>query len=272
MLLELQHFDLASRVVPDLQWLDQLEPLAMLWDNHDINRVKTHGLLFATRVGKGTLLVDAIHSEERACASAAGRYVLDRAMRALREMQDKVSDAPIASLSNDALDGMRNKLSLKTIPLTNREWGFRVDAENNGLSRGWHHAEIEEPQAWKPMQIGKHWESLGYPSLDGWAWYRIEVPLPDDWRDERLLVWLDGADDYVEIYANGEKVGSAGDIETKRTAFEDHVDFEIPESVRQSRDKLVLAIRVYDWYGAGGLFRPIALSTSPRGKHLEILR
>jgi hypothetical protein len=272
MLVELQHFDLASRVVPDLQWLDQLEPLVMLWDNHDIDRVKTHGLLFASRVGNGTLLVDAIHSEERACSSAAGRYVLERAMRALQEMKGQSSDAPIASLSTESLEGMRNKLSLKTIPLTKREWGFRIDEENSGLNRGWHQPEMDDPQAWKPMQIGKHWESLGYPALDGWAWYRIEVPLPADWRDGRLHVWLDGADDYVEIYANGEKIGSAGDIATKRTAFEDHVDFEIPKSLWHSRDKLLLAIRVYDWYGAGGLFRPITLSTSPRGKHLEILR
>lgn len=272
MLVELQHFDLASRIVPELQWLDQLDPLVMLWDNHDIARVKTHGLLFASQVGDGKLMVDAIHSEARAMESAAGRFLLHRILHTLKEPQPDPSQATLARMDTQTLEGMKNKLALKTLPLTQREWQFRIDTENRGLSLGWHQPEIEATEDWKPMQIGKHWESLGYPGLDGWAWYRISVELPTDWQKENLYLWLDGADDYIEIYANGEKIGSAGDIETKRTAFEDHVDFAIPARVSRAEGRIALAIRVYDWYGAGGLFRPIVLATTPRTKALEILR
>jgi threonine dehydrogenase-like Zn-dependent dehydrogenase len=35
LLLEPQHFDLASDVVPDLPQLDYLDPILLLWDTHD---------------------------------------------------------------------------------------------------------------------------------------------------------------------------------------------------------------------------------------------
>jgi beta-galactosidase/beta-glucuronidase len=169
---------------------------------------------------------------------------------------------------------MRDKLTRQTIPLTPREWSFRIDPDNQGLERGWHMSHVPDPSEWKPMRIGKHWESLGYPALDGWAWYRIDVELPEDWRSREIHVWVDGGDDYFEVYADGEKIGSAGDIETKATAFEERVSFAVPLAKQRLADvtSLSLAIRVYDWYGSGGLFRPIQLSTSPRRKSLEILR
>ncbi len=58
--IELQHFDLAGDVVPEVKYLDQIDPILMLWDTHGWNRVKTHGLIFETRIGSGRLLVSAV--------------------------------------------------------------------------------------------------------------------------------------------------------------------------------------------------------------------
>ncbi|MGB7733127.1 MAG: hypothetical protein WBL72_05475, partial [Thermoguttaceae bacterium] len=68
---ELQHFDLAGQVVPDIDYLDGIDPILMLWDTHDLKTVKTHGLVFETRVGKGRLLVSALRHAGR--ENAAGR-------------------------------------------------------------------------------------------------------------------------------------------------------------------------------------------------------
>ena len=59
---ELQHFDLAGPVVPDVGYLDAIDPILMLWDTHDLKTVKTHGLVFETRAAKGRLLVSAAAS------------------------------------------------------------------------------------------------------------------------------------------------------------------------------------------------------------------
>jgi hypothetical protein len=82
LLLELQNFDLAADVVPELPPLDSLDPILLLWDTHDQKHVKTHGLVFEIRVGSGRLLVSALrHSGE---SNAAGRWLLSEFIDHLR--------------------------------------------------------------------------------------------------------------------------------------------------------------------------------------------
>lgn len=81
MLLELQHFDLAADVIPDVAFLDEIDPVLMLWDTHGHDTVKTHGLVFEARVGKGRVLVSALrHSGS---GNAAGAWLLSEMARHL---------------------------------------------------------------------------------------------------------------------------------------------------------------------------------------------
>jgi hypothetical protein len=75
MLVELQHFDLAGDVIPNLEDLAAIDPVLMLWDTHDLKTVKMHGLIFETRVGQGRLLVSAV--KHTGTTNAAGRWLLD---------------------------------------------------------------------------------------------------------------------------------------------------------------------------------------------------
>ncbi len=286
MLRDLQHFDLAGPVVPDIQWLDQCTPYLMLWDNHDIAQVKTHGLLFATQIGKGTLLVNALNLGDG--SNPAGAWVFSKSIEQLRLLQSSAqpppihrttTEPPIQAMRTETLQALRDKLREKTIDLTKIAWKLRPDPMNRGLSEGWHRNPNEAQEQkdntesdWKPIEIGKHWESQGYPGLDGWAWYQTEIQIPDDWPAGPLYLWVDGADDYIEAYIEGTLIGSAGNRETRKTAFDDRVSFEVPISITQSHpQKLSLSIRVEDWQGAGGLFRPIFLATTPRSPKLQIL-
>lgn len=73
-LVELQHFDLAGPVIPDIKYVEGVDPILMLWDTHDQAAVKTHGLIFETWVGKGRLLVSAVR--HTGATNAAGRWLL----------------------------------------------------------------------------------------------------------------------------------------------------------------------------------------------------
>ena len=335
LILDLQHFDLAGPVISDMQWLRECTPLVMLWDNHDIRKVKTHGLIFATRIDQGTLLVNTLlinsllanRGQNSESLNPARAWILSESINYLQTANDsvqlgtEVAQNTIAALTPESLQGIRNGLRQKTLPLKTSSWVFRPDPQNRGLELGWHLPDLPKPDSqtleprqietelqdddlqdneWKPIEIGKHWESEGYPGLDGWAWYRTEVAVPPDWAGQELHLWIDGADDYIEVYVDGIKIGSAGERSTRKTAFEELASFPIPEdpipenaipanavetsSVGSNSPRaestvhgpkariLKIAIRVEDWQGAGGLFRPISLSNTPRTNAPQIIR
>jgi hypothetical protein len=267
LLVDLQHFDLAGPVVPDVQWLDQLTPLVMLWDNHDIATVKTHGLLFATKIGSGVMLVDCLNHGDG--QGAVGARLFDEVLRWLETRPAE----RIAAMRLGSIEGMRDTLRERTLSLTDRVWAFQPDPKNRGLESGWQSKTLTDDnrEGWKEISIGKHWEAFGYEGLDGWAWYRTQVTMPEDWPAGNCYLQIDGADDYIEVFVDGELIGTAGDRQQRKTAFEQRSSFKISEPVSPG-ETISVAIRVEDWQGAGGLFRPIRLSTTELREGKPILK
>jgi len=113
MLVDLQHFDLSSPVVPNVDYLEMIDPVLMLWDSHDLNTVKTHGLIFETRAGKGRILVSALR--HAGATNAAGRYVLATLVDHLA-----TGPAPRNALSDSAWNRLKQKLYDGNIDLTNK--------------------------------------------------------------------------------------------------------------------------------------------------------
>ncbi len=264
LLLELQHFDLAGPVIPDVRYLDQIDPILMLWNNHDLDHVKTPGLIFETRVGQGRLLVSAVN--HAGTGNAVGRWLLPALVEHLRS-----GPQPRHALTAQTLAFMRQKVDEQRIELASTPWQLRVDAENQGLQLGWHAADYQPDEQWKPIQIGRAWEGQGYPTLDGWAWYRRTERIPASWQGHQVFVSFEGVDDYYELYVNGQRAGSGGDIESRTTAFELRQSHDVTALVQPGKEA-VIAIRVYDWYGAGGVFRPVTLSTASLNHGIEVLQ
>jgi hypothetical protein len=261
---ELQHFDLAGPVIADIAYLGEIDPIVMLWNNHDLDKVKTEGLVFETGVGRGRLLVSALR--HTGSTNAAGRWLAGTLLDHLANGPD-----PKHALSPTTLRSMREKIDEQRIDLTDEPWQFKPDPENTGLDGKWQLPATPLDDAWKPIRVGRAWEGQGYPTLDGWAWYRISVDIPSSWKDRSIYVSFEGADDYYELFVNGQKVGTGGDIETKSTAFEERKSHDVTRQVKPG-ETAVLAVRVYDWYGAGGLFRPVTIGTAQIGTGAEMLK
>jgi hypothetical protein len=262
LLVETQHFDLAGDVIPDMEYLEEIDPILMLWDNHDIPQVKTHGLVFETRVGKGRLLVSALKHTGK--TNSGGKWLID----VLLEHLDK-GPIPKNGFSDATIQRLRLKLKEKTLDLTRQRWNFKPDGKNIGVQENWHTAKVDD--TWKPIRVGQHWEGQGHPNLDGWAWFRLNVAIPKDWDGLSLHLNLEGVDDYYEVFINGQKMGSGGDIEKKQTAFEEKKSLKLPEGIKPGQE-ITIAVRVYDWYGAGGIHRPLRLSTVPHSEGSQVLR
>jgi hypothetical protein len=264
LLVELQHFDLAADVVPDINYLEAIDPILMLWDTHDLKTVKTHGLVFETRAARGRLLVSALR--HAGAENAAGRWLLGVFLDHL-----ETGAMPRNALPDEVWAYLRNKLHAERTNLVACAWRFKPDPGNQGLAEGWHKVVLASEDGWQNIRVGTAWESQGHPSLDGWAWYRLSVEIPARWQGRDVYLSFEGVDDIYELYVNGELAGKGGDLATRKDAFNEKKSHNIARFVKAGQTAL-LAVRVHDWYGAGGIFRPVTLGTlgfSPGGDLLR---
>lgn len=125
------------------------------------------------------------------------------------------------------------------------------DPGNKGYEKGW--ADLEHPlTGWKTMRLPAYWEQHGL-AIDGAVWFRKEVNIPKEWKGKNLTLHLGMVDDFDTTYFNGEKVGATG--RERLNAYTVRRSYTIPARlVRTGRN--VIAVRVYDHYGNGGMPGP----------------
>jgi alpha-galactosidase len=119
-------------------------------------------------------------------------------------------------------------------------------------------------KSWKVIKTKITWEEQGY-DYNGYAWYRFHFKLPSSlkkysyWKDT-LRIFLAKIDDVDETFLNGEKIGQTGsfpaDIEGYSTRYDESREYHVAaKSKLLLWDKEnVLAVRVYDGGGGGGIF------------------
>jgi hypothetical protein len=118
--------------------------------------------------------------------------------------------------------------------------------------------------AWKMIKTNETWEDQGY-NYDGYAWYRFHFKLPASlktnsyWKDS-LRIFLAKIDDVDETFLNGEKIDQTGSFPSDTGGYEDKYDVTREYHIGANSKLLhwdkenVLAVRVYDGGGGGGIF------------------
>jgi hypothetical protein len=169
---------------------------------------------------------------------------------------------PRHALSISTIAGIRSKLTEAKVELGgDRKWKFKPDPKQDAVTAGWHKSDVKDSD-WTDIKVNAHWEGQGYPDVDGWAMYRTTVTVPKDFAGKECYLRFAGVDDYYDLYVNGTKAGSGGDIPTKATAFDETKSHNIAPLVKPG-EPVTIAVHVYDWGGAGGIFRPVTLTTMP---------
>lgn len=119
--------------------------------------------------------------------------------------------------------------------------------------------------SWKAIRTGRVWQEQGFPDYHGYAWYRIHVVIPSSlktnatWKDS-LRIFLAHVNDVDETFLNGVKIGQIGDFPDGPAGYvskwpfvrEYHIAAGSP-LIYWDREN-VIAIRVYDGGGTGGIF------------------
>jgi len=220
---------------------DQIQPVLAFWETHDLDHVRDSCLVFETRVGAGRLLVSSLNHD-----NAAGRYLLSAFAQHLTH-----GPVPKAALEAHVVDAISERLEGRSMDLTSRSWLFRPDPDEN----------VEEDPDWVEIPIGRAWESFGFETLDGWATYALDLDLSGAWLGQPLYVNFEGVDDAFKVHFDGTLCGTGGDIPNRATAFDEASSHRLTEALSAGAHRL--EVRVYDWYGAGGIHRPVHLSNVP---------
>ncbi|USZ77990.1 glycoside hydrolase family 97 catalytic domain-containing protein (plasmid) [Halorussus vallis] len=115
-----------------------------------------------------------------------------------------------------------------------------------------------DDSGWERVELPANWEDhSGYTESNVFGWYRKTITVPESWAqyDADLLVPLGKIDDVDRTFFNGETVGQSGSPDDGfATAWQVERKYRVPsESVNYGGEN-VIAIRVYDAGGGGGLY------------------
>jgi cephalosporin-C deacetylase len=113
---------------------------------------------------------------------------------------------------------------------------------------------------WQNIPVGQAWENV-VGNYDGIGWYRTTLVL--DRKKLRRAVRCGGGmvlrlgkiDDADETYFNGVKIGASGEFPPARvSAWDDDRVYIVPKKLINWKKPNVIAVRVADWGGGGGLY------------------
>lgn len=108
---------------------------------------------------------------------------------------------------------------------------------------------VPVPAGWNDLDP----EGLG--RFDGFAWYLLPIAIPADWPQEDLALDLGSIDDADEAFVNGERIGATGGMPPNaRTAWQAQRRYTIPARLVTPGSRTVLAVRVHDSGGNGGIW------------------
>jgi len=112
-------------------------------------------------------------------------------------------------------------------------------------------------QGWVPVPVPGAWEGVGPDALrahDGYAWYRCLVHVPAQWGGSDLTLQLGCIDDCDETFVNEHRVGQTGAFPPTYEGLSGIPRaYAVPSAIVHAGALNLIAVRVYDGGGAGGL-------------------
>jgi len=113
-------------------------------------------------------------------------------------------------------------------------------------------------KSWDEIRVGNNWEDQGFHGYDGFAWYRVMVPIPLEKfaADEDFYLYLGRIDDADEVYFNGQLIGKSGSMPPYySSAWDRKRVYLIPRELINKNGQNLIAVRVYDDGGEGGILQ-----------------
>lgn len=131
---------------------------------------------------------------------------------------------------------------------------------------------------WDEIFVPAKWEDQGYRDYDGYAWYRKSFIFPGNNADEKMVIMMGKIDDIDQVFINGTFVGSTGnfpnhgkELANSGQEYDAYRGYYLPAGLLKKGEKNVVAVRVLDTGGAGGIYEgPVGIISQT--KYIEYWR
>jgi len=138
--------------------------------------------------------------------------------------------------------------STRTLLDLRGDWKFK-----KGDDLHWADPKFDD-RKWTEIYVPASWEDEGYPGYDGYGWYRIHFTVDKDWQAKDIILDLGLIDDVDETYVNGQSIGFTGLFPPDYySTYNVHRKYPIPAGILHEGKDNVIAVRVYDDGGFGGI-------------------
>jgi alpha-L-fucosidase len=133
------------------------------------------------------------------------------------------------------------------------KWRF-----HRGDDMNWKDSDLNDTD-WVVVNLPSSWEEhSSYTKDPAYGWYRKTITIPKEWKGNDLLLPLGKIDDVNETFFNGSKIGQNGLFPENesgfQTAWTQMRKYTVPAAEVNFGGENVIAIRVYDGSGGGGLY------------------
>ncbi len=191
-------------------------------------------------------------------ASATKTVSLQPGAKTEVSFTEEISDAGIFDVTIGDLDPQR--IITPEISLAG-EWRF-----HRGDDMAWKTTDYDD-SGWEVVTLPENWEAhSNYEQNPAFGWYRKTFTVPEEWAGHALEIPVGKIDDVDEAFMNGEKIGQTGTFPTNgyETASPQTRRYIVPPEAIDFGGKNVIAMRVYDGGGSGGLYEgPLGPITVP---------
>lgn len=152
--------------------------------------------------------------------------------------------------------GMKVDISLQG------KWRFHINDNFN-----WAETDYDD-SAWDKIFVPGKWEDQQYRDYDGYAWYRTSFRYSKN-LGEYLVILLGKIDDLDQVFINGHLIGGTGYLSEEEgedvgagSEFNAFRGYYVPEGLIKPNRENVIAVRVYDARGVGGIYEgPVGIIT-----------
>ena len=112
-----------------------------------------------------------------------------------------------------------------------------------------------DDSGWQSVRLPDNWERhSNHTDNNVYGWFRRKLTVPEDCQARDFDLLLGQIDDVDETFLNGQRIGSTGSFPPNyQTAYSTYRRYRIPASLVRGDGTDVLAVRVFDGDGNGGM-------------------